>query len=401
MSDSVTSGSGQASQSRFRMLIPWIPALMSLLLVVSSLFHDDLPALSPLVSHLGDLLLATGGVAMILDAMCGSYGFRRLRQVPRYTGLLSLVLGGIIKMDVNVADVPMVVLFIGAIALTIPLLTVRSYRFPPASGRGWWVVAGIVTLLLAVAALFVDERIDAWKIGPDEATVLTWVAIVAASLGTVMIFATFYFHVGELLEAIKVALRQPAGENTTESVGPTVLRDRVTSGFDLHQVPKVSAVAALRSHLGSRPDAYVSGDTEVVHRTLGGSLRAVPSVLVVLGIKHGPPNDEWVSWREGKPPDVVIDIAAATPGQGDPMYTLDTYRQMGISECWQIDLTGRLFDQPLAGHRLEGGAYRRIDVSEESGGILQGESVVLGVQFRVDPVTGLSLHDPSTGEALS
>ena len=74
---------------------------------------------------------------------------------------------------------------------------------------------------------------------------------------------------------------------------------------------------------------------------------------------------------------------------------------MGVAEYWLFDLSGRYFDQPMAGYQLMDGNYQPISVSEAPTGILRSHSKKLGVDFYIGPDAEVQMYDPSNGDRLT
>ena len=100
---------------------------------------------------------------------------------------------------------------------------------------------------------------------------------------------------------------------------------------------------------------------------------------------------------QGKPPDLVMEIASRRTGRVDVTAKRDDYAALGIPEYWRFDETGEYHGSRLAGDRLEKGMYVPLPIKELPDGILQGYSAVLNLNLRWEKGQ-LSWHDPSTGE---
>ena len=169
---------------------------------------------------------------------------------------------------------------------------------------------------------------------------------------------------------------------------------------DLQFVPLVQTVYTLRTWFAGRPDAYIAGDMLVYYKMNDNTVRVAPDVFAVFGASGNHPRDSWLVWREGNPPDLVMEIASTGTWQRDVAEKRDIYVAMGVVEYWRFDPTGVCFTPALAAERLVDGEYLPMAVSEESSGLLRGRSEVLGLDFCVEPGLQLRVYDPATGERL-
>ena len=169
---------------------------------------------------------------------------------------------------------------------------------------------------------------------------------------------------------------------------------------DLQYVPLTETVSVLRVWFSDRSDVYVAGNMLVYYRMNDPSASVAPDVFVVLGTTGNQPRDSWTVWREGKVPDFVLEIASESTWRRDVEEKRDIYAEMGVSEYWRFDPTGRCFTPVLVGEMLVNGEYRPRSVAAEDSGELRGHSHVLGLDFVVEPEIRLRVYDPDTGERL-
>ena len=146
-------------------------------------------------------------------------------------------------------------------------------------------------------------------------------------------------------------------------------------------------------HYAGRPDVYVSADMFIYYEMNNPDRRITPDVFVSLGV-----SDHWRGsyfvWREGKPPDFVLEIAAPGVYVSNATDKRNTYAAIGVTEYWQFDPNNGVFFWPLlSGERLDSqGNYQPIPLAEVDG-ILSGHSEALGLDLCV--VDGqLKLYDP-------
>ncbi len=156
----------------------------------------------------------------------------------------------------------------------------------------------------------------------------------------------------------------------------------------------------LKQFLGNVETTIVSGEKYVTARR-GAEMR-YPDLLVAYDadpVAYRETNGYVVS-EQGKPPDLVLEIASEGTGHIDIGEKWEFYQGLGILEYWRFDATGAHHGTRLAGDRLAVGGYQAIDIAELPGGVLQGYSEALNVMWRWED-GGLGCHDPATGEHIA
>lgn len=158
----------------------------------------------------------------------------------------------------------------------------------------------------------------------------------------------------------------------------------------------------LAIHLGNPETTLVAGDRYLAlapTRSLAGV--RYPDMLVAFNVdpKLYKARNAYVIEDQGKPPDLVLEIASRRTGHVDVTAKRDDYAALGIPEYWRFDETGEFHGARLAGDRLENGVYVPLPIEELSDGVLQGYSEVLGVNLRWESGE-LLWHDPSTRDYL-
>ena len=170
---------------------------------------------------------------------------------------------------------------------------------------------------------------------------------------------------------------------------------------------------ALRHHFRHRDDVAISADIFMYYLPLDGAEpplddrghpiypRLGPDALVSFGV---PTRDRqsYVVYKEGKPPDLVLEVASPATWQRDYGEKRAIYEALGIREYFVFDARpgeeGR-----LTGLRLAGGAYRPIAPVPVVLGGVGVPSAVLGLVARSwegEDRWELRWHDPATGEDL-
>ena len=152
-------------------------------------------------------------------------------------------------------------------------------------------------------------------------------------------------------------------------------RDEAT--FVMSEVPVSPSASIRRAH--RRPDLMVAFncDRDLLIRQKGYATRT-----------------------QGKPPDFVLEVASESTGVVDYTEKRDEYASYGIPEYWRFDPSGGLYhNAALAGDRLVGNKYERIEIETPDGITCRGYSAILGLWLCWEDHR-LRLFDPKAGEYL-
>lgn len=135
----------------------------------------------------------------------------------------------------------------------------------------------------------------------------------------------------------------------------------------------------------------------------GPPAHVIPDCLVALDV------DAEAIWnrvgydpmQNGKPPDLVIEVASRSTYRNDATRKREIYRQIAVPEYWRFDPTGgELYGVPLAGDRLSpGGGYRPIEIVTVDETSSWGHSAVLGLDLCWED-QWLRWYDPSARRYL-
>ena len=158
----------------------------------------------------------------------------------------------------------------------------------------------------------------------------------------------------------------------------------------------------LIQHLGNPDTTIVSGERYIVPTPGAPSdQRIAPDMLISFNANPAlyRQDNSYVISRQGKPPDLVMEIASRRTGRTDVEYKLARYAALGIPEYWRFDETGEFHGTRLAGDRLAEGRYEPIAIEEFEAGVLQGYSAALGLFVRWERGE-LRWHDPETGQEI-
>jgi len=158
----------------------------------------------------------------------------------------------------------------------------------------------------------------------------------------------------------------------------------------LHRDVMLDLITMLKDRFAAQPDVYVSGNMMMYYVEGNADKSVSPDVFVSLGIPKLPEREIYQVWREGKGPDVVIEVTSKTTARVDQRRKFDLYRDvLKVSEYFLFDPR----DHSLAGTSLCG--YRLIDDQYElipkTGGRLASE--VLGLHLESSGEQ-LRLYDP-------
>ena len=155
----------------------------------------------------------------------------------------------------------------------------------------------------------------------------------------------------------------------------------------------------LIEHFAERTDVYVSADMFIYYEMDNPNRKVAPDVFVSFGV-----SDHWrgsyFTWREGKAPDFVLEVASPGTWARDAAEKRDIYAAMGVTEYWRFDPNrGEFFLPPLIGERLNlRSEYDPIPLTEVDG-ILRGHSSALGLDICVREHE-IRLYDPTGGSWL-
>ena len=159
----------------------------------------------------------------------------------------------------------------------------------------------------------------------------------------------------------------------------------------------------LAVHLGNPETTIVSADLYIILAptpNMAGS--RYPDLLVAFDANPEAyyRSNGYIISEQGKPPDLVLEIASPSTGRIDVTDKRDDYAANGIIEYWRFDETGRHHGARLAGDRLVNGRYVPIPITEVGDNTLQGRSGVLNLDFRWTQGR-LGLYVPETGRHIT
>ena len=162
----------------------------------------------------------------------------------------------------------------------------------------------------------------------------------------------------------------------------------------------IDAISTLRAWYADREDVYPGGDMLIYYRINDNETRVAPDVFVVLGVESRHKRDSWIVWREGKAPDIVMELASGSTWRRDMREKRAIYAEMGVAEYWRFDPTSTYYNPPLIGEQLVDNEYRAIQVVPNEDGVMWGHSSVLGLDICVLPDGNMRFYDPVSGQWL-
>ena len=146
----------------------------------------------------------------------------------------------------------------------------------------------------------------------------------------------------------------------------------------------------------AHPDALALADILVYPEEGNPRNRIAPDVLVAFGVgTHS--RSSYLVWKEGKPPDWVLEVASPSTASKDLDFKRRAYAAMGVPEYWLFDPKGDVFPagQPrLQGLALSDGGYARL-APQLADGLEMIRSGVLGLDLRAEGEF-IRMRDPAT-----
>jgi Uma2 family endonuclease len=183
-----------------------------------------------------------------------------------------------------------------------------------------------------------------------------------------------------------------------------------------HRNLMMALIQTLERHFADDPDVTVSGNLLLFYAEGDHRRHVSPDVFVARGVPRRE-RQNYLVWREGKGPDLVIELTSSTTRREDSGRKLELYRDvLGVREYFLFDPYGDWLNPVLQGHRLNEGRYEPV-VPNAAGRLV---SEVLGLElatvdgepaFRevgrgqrrrrvMGPTFELRLFDPATGRIL-
>lgn len=163
---------------------------------------------------------------------------------------------------------------------------------------------------------------------------------------------------------------------------------------DYHRKLMTVLIQVLDARYAADPDAYVSGNLLLFYRPNDKRRHVSPDCFVVFGV---PKMDRlnYLTWEEGKGPDVVLELTSKTTRREDVDTKFALYRDtLKVKEYFLFDPFEDYLTPSMQGFRLRAGEYRPI---RHKNGRLPSRFLGLHLE-RSGPA--LRLWDPATGRWL-
>jgi len=164
----------------------------------------------------------------------------------------------------------------------------------------------------------------------------------------------------------------------------------------IHRQVMADVIDMLQAHFASEFNVYVSGNMMMYYVEGNADKSVSPDVFVTKGIAKLPEREIYQVWREGKGPDVVIEVTSSSTARADLRWKFNLYRDvLKVREYFLFDPREKtLAGTSLCGYRLIDGEYALITQTD---GRLVSEELELHLELSG---TELRLYDPRRGVYL-
>jgi Uma2 family endonuclease len=139
--------------------------------------------------------------------------------------------------------------------------------------------------------------------------------------------------------------------------------DNIPMETEQHKLQMELLIDSLRVWLDHLPNGYVGGNMFVHYLTQNGHKAFKgPDVIVVLDVPKGI-RDNWVVWKEGKGPDVVIELLSKSTANEDKKEKKEVYQnQLFVKEYFWFDPKN---PTDFAGFVLQHGIYEPLACDDQ------------------------------------
>ncbi|MGH7490787.1 MAG: Uma2 family endonuclease [bacterium] len=169
---------------------------------------------------------------------------------------------------------------------------------------------------------------------------------------------------------------------------------------DVHRDQMIYLLNALQEYLRNDPKAYVTGNIFLYYRDALGELKSVaPDIFVVTGIKKNL-RRVYVIEKEGKAPDLVIELISRETRLEDLGSKRVLYAGFGVTEYFIFDPLQETLSMQLRGFHLEGEEYTPMIGARLHSEVLDLDLVVEDQRLRLyDRKTSAYLRSHQEAEA--
>ena len=127
---------------------------------------------------------------------------------------------------------------------------------------------------------------------------------------------------------------------------------------ELHRDQMIDLIETLKDHFADDPDVYVSGNLLVFYERGNRRRHISLDVFAVRGVPKLPRRDYYLIWREGKAPEMVIEVTSKSTRKEDQTKKRVVYRDvLKVAEYFLFDPTEDYLKPPFQGFRLVQGDY--------------------------------------------
>jgi Uma2 family endonuclease len=162
---------------------------------------------------------------------------------------------------------------------------------------------------------------------------------------------------------------------------------------DLHRSVMLDTIETLKAYFAGQL-VYVTGNLLLFHEEGNRRRHVSPDCMVVKGLEQRD-RKNFLLWKEGRAPGVVIEITSASTRDEDVEDKMRIYREdIGVAEYFLFDPWQEYLTPQLQGHRLTGGQY--VPIEPVAGRL---PSIELGLELEAAGAQ-LRFHNPATGKWL-
>ena len=155
--------------------------------------------------------------------------------------------------------------------------------------------------------------------------------------------------------------------------------------------------AALEAHFGGLETTIILSEIPVRQTPGQQEGHRIPDLLIAFNVDRPLAIEQngYSIRDQGKPPDLVLEIASTSTADQDLVNKRRDYAAFGIPEYWRFDPTGgQRYDTPVAGDHLVDGTYESVEIVEVGPEHFHGHSEVLNLEPCWDNGQ-LRWHDPA------
>jgi Uma2 family endonuclease len=150
-------------------------------------------------------------------------------------------------------------------------------------------------------------------------------------------------------DAIRRAVNYPTGDGKPIAETPT------------HRDNLFCLIEMFRTWYAKNPDVYISGNMLLYYEEGSNKKRVCPDVFLTHGVLKSNPLRYYATWREGKGPDLVIELTSRSTRNEDTEKKFRLYQDvLCVPEYFLFDPYAEYLKPPLQGYRLKRGRYVRI-----------------------------------------